>query len=92
MPNKKDDLVVTLLNEVREDQKVHSTILIELQQDVATNTKDLTEHKEGVIQNRKRIEVLEEPGKVFGVVKKYLLGAGAIAGSVYGIYRLVNLL
>jgi hypothetical protein len=80
------------LQEVREDQKAHSTILIEMQQDVAKNTVDLTEHKEGVVQNRERIEKLEEPGKAFKLLKKYLLGAGAIAGSIYAVLRILGYL
>ena len=92
MPDKKDDLIVDLLQEVREDQKAHSTILVELQQDVAKNTVDLTEHKEGVVQNRTRIEKLEEPGKAFKLLKKYLLGFGAVAGSVIAILKFLDYL
>ena len=92
MPNKKDDLIVDLLQEVREDQKAHSTILVELQQDVAKNTVDLTEHKEGVIQNRKRIEKLEEPAKAFKILKKYLLGFGAGAGSILAVLKFLDYL
>jgi len=33
---------------------------VEMQKDIAQNTKDLSEHIEGVIQNRARIEELEE--------------------------------
>ena len=90
MVTKKDDLIVELLHEVREEQKTHSTILIELQHDVSINTTDLTEHKEGVIQNRARITKLEEPAKAFAVFKKYIIGLGAIAGSVYGILKLLD--
>lgn len=92
MPSKKDDLIVDLLQEVREDQKAHSTILIDLKQDVATNTVDLAEHKEGVIQNRARIVKLEEPRIAFKLLKKYLVGASAVAGSVLVILKFLDLL
>lgn len=92
MPDRKDDLIVNLLQEVREDQKSHSSILNDLQQDVAVNTKDLTEHKEGVIQNRKRIEKLEEPGKAFKLLKKYLIGFGAVAGSILAVLKFLDYL
>ena len=92
MSNKKDDLVIDLLQEVREDQKAQTTILIELQKDVSKNTEDLTEHKEGVIQNRVRIEKLEEPRIVFKVLKKYTLGVGGIAGAVLVTLKLLNYL
>ena len=87
---KKEDLIVDLLQEVREDQKAHSTILIELQHDVSINTSDLTEHKLGVQQNRKRIEKLEEPAVAFSFIKKAIIGLGAVAGAVYGILKLIN--
>ena len=92
MPNKNDDLIVDLLQEVREDQKAHSSILVELHQDVARNTVDLKEHKEGVIQNRTRIEKLEEPGKAFKLLKKYLIGLGATAGSIIAILKFLDYL
>ena len=92
MPDKRDDLIVDLLQEVREDQKAHSTILIELHQDVSKNTVDLAEHKEGVIQNRKRIEKLEEPAIAFKLLKKYLLGFGAVAGSAIAILKFLDYL
>lgn len=88
---KKDDLILDLLKEVREDQKSHSIILVEVQKDVAKNTEDLADHIEGVKQNRARIEKLEEPKKAFGVFKKYLIGAGGIAAAIIGIIKLINL-
>ena len=87
MSSKKDDLIVDLLQEVREDQKAHSSILIDLKQEVSINTIDLTEHKEGVIQNRARIVKLEEPAKAFNLLKKYILGVGAIAGSILAVLK-----
>ena len=92
MPSKKDDLIVDLLQEVREDQKSHSTILIELQQDVAKNTVDLTEHKEGVKQCQVRLNKLEEPRVAFKLLKKYLLGAGGIAGAIIVILKALDYL
>ena len=92
MPNKRDDLIVDLLQEVREDQKTHSGILSELQQDVAINTKDLTEHKEGVIQNRARIVELEKPREAFKLLKKYVIGVGSIAAALLGILKFFDYL
>lgn len=93
-----DKLIIDLLNEVREDQKTHSVILIDLQRDVSTNTKGLDSHmeqtqaiKQLVIDNKKeadiRLEKLEEPRKIFGILKKYLIGSAAIVGSAYGIAK-----
>ncbi len=57
-----DKMVYDLLVEIRKDQKEHSKelaqqskCLIAIQKDVEVNTRDLTEHKEGVIQNRGEI-------------------------------------
>ena len=80
MPNKRDDMIIVgLLKEVRQDQKEHSIILSDLKHDVATNTKDLSAHIEGVKQNRTRIEKLEEPRKAFSIIKDYLFAAAAIS-------------
>ena len=87
MSKKEDDLIIVLLKEVREDQKDHSIILVELQNDVSRNTNDLETHIEGVMQNRSRIEKLEEPGKAFKILKKYLMGIAAITGSILAIMK-----
>lgn len=79
----KDDLIVDLLKEVREEQKTHSTILTEVQIDLA-------EHKEGVEQCRARLDTLEEPRKAFKLLKKYLIGAGAIAASALAILKFLG--
>jgi len=42
---------------------------------------DLNEHKEGVIQNRTRIEVLEEPGKALRQIKVWAAWLAAVAGG-----------
>jgi len=97
MPSKKDDLVVELLQEIREDQKSqsgvlheHSILLMDVKKDVEQNTQDLREHKEGVIQNRVRIEKLEEPRIFLKHLKKILIGVGAVAGAIYMVLRLLG--
>lgn len=90
--SKKDDIIVDLLGEVRDEQKAHSTILIELQHDVSRNTDDLEKHIEGVVQNRKRIVELEKPGQAFSLIKKYIIGLGAIAGAIYAILKVTDYL
>ena len=49
-----------LIKEIHD--KIHEIDIrqVEMQKDIAQNTKDLSEHIEGVIQNRVRIEELEE--------------------------------
>jgi len=88
----KEDLVVDLLQEVRQDQKEHSVILIELKNDVSVNTKDLAEHIEGVTQNRARIVKLEEPRKAFGVIKEGLLIIGSIAAAFLAVLKFLAIL
>lgn len=60
--------------------------------------KDLREHKEGVINNRKllqiqdeRLQLLEEPKKVFNTLKKWFVGLGAIAGAAVAIAKFFGL-
>lgn len=90
----KNQILVDLLQEVRAEQKEQTIVLGDLKIDVSQNTKDLTEHKEGVILERKknaeqdlRLDKIEEPRIVFKFLKKYIIGAGAIAAAVYAILR-----
>lgn len=41
--------------------------------------------------NEKRIVKLEEPRKTWGVIKKWLLGAGAVAGALLAISKFLGL-
>ena len=95
------DLIVSLLNEVRNDQKSHSKILITLKTDVKRNTDDLVEHmaqtravRSLTVTHRKeaddRLKRLERPFVFLSSIKKIILTAGALFGSVYGIIRLVD--
>lgn len=53
---------------------------------------DLHMSNEGKIGlNTKRIEVLEEPGKALSLVKKWILGTGAVAGALVAIAKLMGL-
>lgn len=83
-------MIVELLKEVREDQKTHSTILIEVQKDVARNTDDLEKHIEGVVQNRKRIVELEKPAQALNFFKKVFLYVGGIAGATLTVMKLIG--
>lgn len=83
------------LNKVQEDvtdlkiENIKQTINIE------TNTKDLTLHKEGVIQNRARIKWLEDrakPPTVKQFMKKailYIGGIGTVGGAIITILKLI---
>ena len=51
---------------------------------------DLKEHKEGVQQNRARIEVLEEPRKALAQIKRWamwLITVSAAAGILYEVIK-----
>ena len=65
------------LLEMHYDMRV---VVAKIEKDVAINTVDLTEHKEGVIQCRKRIDELEKPVHVAKAV--YQMGAWLIAAGV----------
>jgi len=53
------DKLQDCMQDVREEQSKNSIILSQMQTDIPDIKKDLFEHKEGVIQNRSRIESLE---------------------------------
>lgn len=99
------NLVLDLLKEVREDQRItHETLskmdikLVKIESNVDKNTEDLAEHIEGVLQNRERLEKLEDS---FRDIKseergrgKALKNAGIVAGVLAGIasvvYNVIN--
>jgi hypothetical protein len=67
--------------------------------DIGQNTKDLSEHIEGVKQNRARLELhgaqltnLQAPAIAAGQIKKWALWFGGIAGAVLAVYKLYMLL
>lgn len=93
----KDDLITQLLKEVRDDQKTHSGILVDLQTNVAKNTEDLADHIEGVKQNRKHIQhideriiKLEEPRKLLKFFSTLVLKLAGLVGAIYGIVKAVK--
>lgn len=90
MPLTTEELMLEILKEVREDQKAHSTILIEVQKDVARNTDDLEVHILGVNQNRTRIEELEKPFTYMHHTKRIILTLGGLFGAVYAMIKLVE--
>ena len=56
--------------------------------DIEQNTKDLSQHIEGVVQNRTRIERLEAPREMWDrarVWTAWLSGISLVAVSMYGI-------
>lgn len=85
-----DEILLDLLREVRNEQRGQTVLLTEMRKDISKNTEDLTEHKEGVIQNRKRIEKLEIPfvfTKRVASVTAWITGA---AGTIYGIFEIIS--
>jgi hypothetical protein len=95
MAIKKNDLIISLLTDLKEDQKVQCKELNEIQirlakieLNIEKNTVDLEEHIQGVMQNRARIEALEEPNKFIRTFIKILLGVGTLATAIYGIARM----
>ena len=97
----KKDILVELLQEVRADQKSHSETLTRVEYDVKRNTDDLEEHMEQtrsvkllVLAHREeytqRLNELEEPSKVFVILKKYAIGLGALAGAIAAIIKLIS--
>ena len=88
-----------VLNKLDGIQKDISDIKVEQAmqgKDIKQNTEDLTDHKEGVIQNRKRIVLLEEKAKPITVkqlMTRIVLvtgGIGTIVGCVLGLMKLLG--
>ena len=106
-----ENLVINKLDKIEAKQNKHDEKQDTIQSDVhvvkleqakqsayiAQNTIDLTEHKEGVIQNRGRIEFLEKktaPITVQHLAKRIVLWAGGIAtiaGAAIALAKLFDL-
>ncbi len=56
---------------------------------ISQNTKDLTEHIEGVQQNRTRIINLEKKEAQIGMIWKVILGLSTLVGITIGISRII---
>jgi len=90
-------IVIKKLDELKDDVgelKVQNAIQTAC---IEQNTKDLADHKEGVIQNRKRIIFLEEQHKPMTVKQfckraLYVIGGiGTIATAIYGVMKLLDM-
>lgn len=91
--------------EVRESHKDTGNRLTKLEAQGEVQNQQLADHmrrteiledlhvsNEGKIGvNSTRIEKLEEPAKVMSVLKKWLIGAGAIAAAIVGISKFFGL-
>lgn len=106
-----ENLVIKKLEKIEEKQSKHDEKQDSIQSDVhdvkveqakqstyiEQNTRDLTEHKEGVIQNRGRIEHLEKesaPLTVKQLMQRVVIvcgGIGAIAGAAVAVAKLMGL-
>jgi len=91
---KKEDMIFDLIKEVKSELneiKVNVTDVKEeqIQQRIMIeqNTKDLSDHKEGFIQNRKRIEYLEKPGYLKLITKSNIT---FILGTIVSIAIILN--
>ena len=81
-----DNVMQALLRELKEDFREHRQDFhdhsTETHSRMTNIEKDLREHKEGVIQNRGRIERLEEPRKLLKLLKDWAGWIIAIAAAV----------
>ncbi len=82
-------LIIDKLDKIQDDVTDLKVTNAKQSKDISQNTKDLSEHIEGVKQTRtliasqdKRIAKLEEPRKVINYITKGLLWFGGIAGAI----------
>lgn len=88
-----DDRLIRIEDKI--DRLVNTTTEIQIkmndiENNVAINTRDLTEHKEGVIQNRKRIEALEKPAIAIATLKSITLYFAALISVIVGISTVLS--
>lgn len=86
------DRILNKLDKVQEDVTDIKIAQATQSKDIAQNTVDLTEHKEGVMGNRTRIEYLEKvnaPLTVAQLGKRVVLWAGGL-GTILGVIWLIS--
>ncbi len=99
----REDLIIAILKETREDVKETRETLSEMKIDVALNKEDLKEHMAQTravkqlaldirTESEKRIELIEKKLTVGYLLKLIVTvsgGIGTIVGMIYGISRLL---
>lgn len=89
-----ENIVLKKLDKIQDDVNVLSIENVKQTACIEQNTRDLADHKEGVIQNRRRIEIVEEKLKPLTVkqlakrVAAIVGGLGVVVSTIYGITRL----
>ena len=100
----KEDLIIDLLKEMRDDQKDISSDVNDMKIDVALNRQDLEEHmaqtkavKELVLKieekHNLRMDTFEDKLTVTHLLKLVVTvasGIGIVSGAIYGVIRILS--
>jgi hypothetical protein len=85
----KEDMIFDLVKGVKEELSTVKEKVEEIRRDqivqgnlIDQNTTDLSEHKEGVVQNRKRIEYLELPWYIKAFTRANITFVLGVVGSL----------
>ena len=91
-----NDQIFRMLNDMKKDLTDITVKLAMQNKDISQNTKDLTEHIDGVVQNRARIEIhsaqlsnLQRPGEVWTSIRMWSTWIGGLALLAMTIYNLI---
>jgi hypothetical protein len=101
MSNDKLDLIYDLVKSLDQKQDQQSERLTRLESNVERNTKDLSEHIEGVKQTRiliaqndeqmdERVKKLEHPKDLVMLAVKMCGGIGVVISLVYGVIKIIE--
>ena len=85
------DRIESKVDKIIDSQTDLKVDIAKIKKDVSVNTSDLTEHKEGVIQNRKRIANLERPAIMIDGIKKVAIWTTAVIGLLIALknYKII---
>jgi len=90
----KIDRVLDKLDKIQEDVNDLKVESVRQSKDISQNTKDLSEHIEGVKQNRSTLAIhaaqltnLQAPGIAASQIKQWAMWVGAVAGAVWAVNR-----
>ena len=85
-----EERIFKLLDEMSKDLGSINVKLATMNKDIDQNTKDLSAHIEGVMQNRARIARLEAPKEMWATIRiwtAWISGIALVGVSMYGILK-----
>lgn len=90
---KKEDIILGLLHEVRDEQKGQGQSISTIEKDTERNTESLVKHMKRTELAEARLVIIEDRLTLkgfLGMLFKLVVGAGTVAGAIFAVIRLLQ--